>query len=232
VAYQANWTEIGLAGGVAARTFLADPDSPTRPGLLILSEIFGVNLAMQHECLLWAREGFLAAAPDYFCRQSPNEALPYTPEGRARGFELWDGLNEAQAIEDIAEAAEWLRAHPRCTGAVHALGFCLGGRLAVTAAKAADFQSIIAYYPVKLQEQRAALKALPCPAQVHLGADDGHVPPEVIAMIQEDVGGRPGGEVLVHEKAGHGFANSFRTEGYQAAATDAAFAAAKRFLRQ
>jgi carboxymethylenebutenolidase len=219
---------IALTDDTVMGATLVDPGSARRPGLLILHEIFGVNHAMQAEAQLWGQQGFLALVPDLFHRLEPDVELDYTPEGRAHGFSLWERLDESQALADARAAALWLRAHPRCNGTVAGLGFCLGGRLVVLIGDALD--RLVSFYPVKLQEQRGACQVLRTPAMIQLGADDSHVPPEVIAMIEDDIGTKPQHRVIVHSQAGHGFYNAHRHPGYAPEPAARAFDQAKAFL--
>lgn len=226
--YRAETIAPGLAGQESLTGFLADPGGPARPAILLLHEIFGVNLFMQAEALAWAREGYLAFAPDLFHRLEPQVALPYTDAARAHGIGLWDRLDDGPAVADCLALAGWLRQHPRCSGQVAGVGFCLGGKLIVLAASALD--AVVSFYPVRMQEQRQVMQAATTPIQMQLGADDGHVPPEVIAMMRADLGSRACHRIEVHPGAGHGFYNAFRHFGFHGAAAAKAGDQARGFL--
>jgi carboxymethylenebutenolidase len=230
VTFRAKTISLGIASAPSLAGFFADPQRGKRPGLIVLQEIFGVNMAMQAETLVWAREGYVTLAPDLFHRQKPGVALPYTEEGRAQGFAFWDSLDDTSAVADIAASANWLRAQPNCNGQIAAVGFCLGGKLAILAAATGLVDAAVSFYPVKMQEQRAAMQTTQVPVQVHLGSDDSHVPEDVIAMIRADLGSRPPHDVQAHPGAGHGFHNAFRTFGFHAEAAARAFGQTRSFL--
>src|SRR5919109_93834 len=111
--------------------YVGQPKSGSGPGVVILQEIFGVNYYMRSVTDLYAERGFVAICPDLFWRQERGVQLTDKTEAEwQRAFELYQGLDEAKAVDDVAAAVEFLRKHPACNGKVGAVGFCLGGNLA------------------------------------------------------------------------------------------------------
>ncbi len=107
---------------------MALPASGYGPGIVVLQEIFGVNEYMRTVCEWYASHGFVAICPDLFWRQEPGIQLTDRSEAEwQKAFSLYQGLDEAKAVEDSAAAVEFLRKHPAGTGRVGAVGFCLGG---------------------------------------------------------------------------------------------------------
>src|SRR5437764_9233877 len=91
-------------GGTFA-AYLAKPASGQGPGLVLLQEIFGVNQVMRDIADWYAARGFTVICPDLFWRQEPNIQL--TDKSAAdwqRAFALYQGLDEAKAVEDAAAA--------------------------------------------------------------------------------------------------------------------------------
>jgi carboxymethylenebutenolidase len=208
--------------------FFYDPGGAARGGIVILHEIFGVNAAMCNEAERWAGEGYVVLVPDLFHRMETGVALDYTPEGRDKAVTLWDALDLDRAVRDAQAAKTWLRASPRCAGKVAGIGFCLGGQIAVLAGN--DFDAVVSFYPVRLQDHRVEIDALERPVLIHLGSDDIHIAPEVITLLQEEIGARRNGDVLLHEGAEHAFYNSFRPAGFAPKAAATARAATAAFL--
>src|SRR2546425_1215933 len=76
----------------------------------------------------YAARGFIALCPDLFWRQERGVQITDQTEAEwQKAFALYEGLDEAKAVEDSAAAVEFLRKHPACSGRVGAVGFCLGG---------------------------------------------------------------------------------------------------------
>jgi carboxymethylenebutenolidase len=125
---------ISVAGGGAFTGYLAAPPSGSGPGLILLHEIFGVNQHIRELADLYAEEGYLVLAPDLFWRIQPGIELGYSAEEFETGLSYYRGFDTAQAILDIGDSITELRKIAGCNGKVGALGFSLGGRLALLAA--------------------------------------------------------------------------------------------------
>ena len=111
--------------------YVALPASGYGPGLVVLQEIFGVNEYLRKVCDWYAAHGFVAICPDLFWRQERGIQLTDQTEAEwQKAFALYQGLDEAKAVEDSAAAVAFLRKYPACSGRVGAVGFCLGGNLA------------------------------------------------------------------------------------------------------
>src|SRR2546423_13982079 len=96
---------------------VALPASGYGPGIVVLQEIFGVNQFMRDVCDWYARHGFVAICPDLFWRQEPGVDMTDKSEAEwQKAFALYQGLDEAKAVEDSAAAMDFLRKHPACNG--------------------------------------------------------------------------------------------------------------------
>ena len=72
----------------------------------------------------YARRGFVVICPDLFWRQERGVQLTDQTDAEwKRAFELYQGLDEAKAVDDAASAMAFLRGHPACNGKVGAVGF-------------------------------------------------------------------------------------------------------------
>src|ERR1700682_6811766 len=112
-------------------SYLALPAEGFGPGIVVLQEIFGVNAVIRGAADWYAARGFVALCPDLFWRQERGVQLTdQTPEEWEKAFALYQGLDEAKAVDDSAAAVEFLRKHAACNGKVGGAGFCAGGNLA------------------------------------------------------------------------------------------------------
>lgn len=125
--------EIGLARGDrtsasrAIRAYVADPASGLGPGVIVLHEGWGLTDHIREVCERLARAGFTALAPDLLRGESV--ATPADAETMA------DTLDVESAAADIDSAVIELFGRNATEGArVGALGFGLGGHLALLAA--------------------------------------------------------------------------------------------------
>ena len=164
--------------------YLAVPARGTGPGIVLIQEIFGVNDVMRDIADHYAALGFVVLCPDLFWRQEPGVQLTdQTDEGWKRAFELYQGLDEAKAVDDAAAAMKALRAHPACAGKVGAVGYCLGGKLSYLLAARHDPDCAVGYYGVGIESALDEASRLRGPLMLHIAGKDQFCPPEAQAKI-------------------------------------------------
>lgn len=187
--------------------YMAKPASGKGPGIVLLQEIFGVNNDMRAIADWYAERGFAVICPDLFWRQEPGVQLTDKTEKEwQRAFELYQGMDEAKAVEDGAAALAFLREHPSCNGRVGAVGFCLGGKLAYLLAVRSDPDCSVGYYGVGIDAALDEVKNLRCPLMLHIAGKDQFCPPAAQAKIHEALDTHP--LITLHDYAGqdHAFA--------------------------
>ena len=113
------------ANGGTTQGYLATPAAGKGPGLLVIQEWWGLVGHIKKVCDRFAAEGFSALAPDMYHGQTATE-----PDGAGK---LFMALNIAQAEKDLRGAAAALAPHSS-TQKIGAVGFCMGGQLALFAA--------------------------------------------------------------------------------------------------
>src|ERR687897_52754 len=117
------------ANGGTATGYLAEPEGEGA-GVVVLQEWWGVDDHIRDVCNRFAREGFVALAPDLFhgeTTEQPDEAQ-----------QKMMALNMEEAEKEMRGAVDYLAAHPKCTGQVGTVGFCLGGGLSIWTASVND----------------------------------------------------------------------------------------------
>jgi len=180
--------------------YVAVPASGYGPGIVVLQEIFGVNEFLRHVCDWYAAHGFVAICPDLFWRQERGvELTDQTEAGWQRAFELYQGLDEAKAVEDSAAAVEFLRRHPACSGRVGAVGFCLGGNLAWLLSVRFKPDCAVGYYGVSIERTLTEAANLSSPLMLHIAGKDQYCPPEAQKQIHEALDQNP--LVTIHDYA-------------------------------
>src|SRR5262244_4454040 len=104
--------------------YLATPAAGKGPGVIVIQEWWGLVGHIKAVCDRFAAEGFTALAPDMYHGQTANE-----PDGAGK---LFMALNIAQAEKDLRGAVDHL-ASQSSSKKVGAVGFCMGGQLALFA---------------------------------------------------------------------------------------------------
>lgn len=178
--------------------YLALPAGGYGPGIVVLQEIFGVNEFVRGVADWCAAHGFVALCPDLFWRQEPGVQLTDKSEADwQKAFALYNGLDEAKAVEDSAAAVEFLRKHPACSGRVGAVGFCLGGNLAYLLSVRFKPDCAVGYYGVSIEKTLNEAAKLSGPLMLHIAGNDQFCPPEAQQQIHATLDSNP--LVTIHD---------------------------------
>jgi carboxymethylenebutenolidase len=188
------------ANGGTATGYLAEPDGDNAPGIVVLQEWWGVDEYMREICDRFAAEGYVALAPDLF----HGETTDQPDEAQQKMM----ALNIAEAEKEMRGAVDFVAEHPKCNGQIGAVGFCLGGGLAIWAATANDkVGAAVTYYYVMPHGKPDFEKLAGTPVMGHFGTADDYISrddAEALATEMSDAGA----DVQFHyyEGAGHAFA--------------------------
>jgi carboxymethylenebutenolidase len=177
--------------------YLAKPASGYGPGIVLLQEIFGINQFLRSVADWYAAHGFVVVCPDLFWRQERGIVLSDKGDDMNKAFQLYQGLDEAKAVEDSAAALEFLRKDPNCSGRVGALGFCLGGNLAYLLSVRFKPDCAVGYYGVSIEKALGEAANLSSPLMLHIAGKDKFCPPEAQKAIHDVLGSNP--LVTIHD---------------------------------
>src|SRR5262245_44599210 len=202
------------SNGTTADGYLATPASGKGPGVLVIQEWWGLVKHIKNVCDRFAAEGFSALAPDLYHGQVATE-----PESAGK---LFMALHIGQAEKDLAGAAKYLAGHSS-TAKLGAVGYCMGGQLALFAGCIEpNIGAIVDFYGihpnVKPDYARLGGPVLGLFAEKH-----SVVPPETARQVEADIkkAGKPV-EIHVYPGVDHGFFNDERADVYdKASAADA-----------
>ena len=217
---------VSFAGnGGTAQGYLSVPESGSGPGVVVIQEWWGLLGHIRSVCDRFAAEGFVALAPDLYrgtTTDEPDEAM-----------RLMMGLAMDAAAQDIAGAARYLG--QRGSGKVGAVGFCMGGSLALWSATLSDqVVAAVGCYPAVPWERMSptwsnyAGKA----AVLHCSEQDGTSAAPGIRQAVGAIEGA-GGEVRAYDYPGthHAFVNDDRPEVYDPAASKLVWERSVEFFR-
>jgi carboxymethylenebutenolidase len=209
--------------------YLAAPSTHSAPWtpVIVIQEWWGLVPHIRSVADRMASEGFVALAPDLYHGLRASE-----PDEVGK---LLMGLAMDQAARDIAAAADYLAGREDCTGQVGALGFCMGGSLALwSATLSGQITAAVAFYPA-VPWERMAPKWSDCRdkwAVVHCSEEDGT---SAAAGIQRARGAieQAGGHCTVYDYPGtrHAFFNDDRPEVFDSEAAALAWARSLELFR-
>ncbi len=215
-------TIVTLGGPASSgRGYLSEP-AATGPGVLVVHDYHGALPHVRAAADALAESGFVALAPDLYggpASRSPVQAA-----------RLLEALDVGRARSMLAAAAAQLRAHPRVRPKrLGAIGFSIGGWLALLVATTGALDAVVAYYAALDADEREEIR---CPVLLHLAEVDEWDPPDLPATFIAEL--RAGGAVaLAHTWPGtrHAFANA-DVSTHDPAAAGAAWAESVDFLAQ
>ena len=127
------------------RGYVAHPAAPASHGVIVCQEAFGVNAHIRDVTERFARQGFLAIAPELYHRTAPGF------EGRYDDFSSvmphMNALSDAGMAADLRAAYSWLTANGgHVDFPVAAVGFCMGGRAAILTALTVPVACAVSFY--------------------------------------------------------------------------------------
>jgi carboxymethylenebutenolidase len=149
------------------------PAQTPAPAIILIQEIFGVNADMRAKCDAFAKQGYIAIAPDLFWRQEPGVQL--TDKTKAewdKAFALMNGFDVDKGIDDLSATLDAARTMKGCTGKVGCVGYCLGGKLAYLMAARTDIDASIGYYGVGLDGLLNESESIKNPLMLHIAELD------------------------------------------------------------
>lgn len=185
---------IKLESTTTIDAYLAEPAGPSKGGVVVIQEIFGVNSHIRDVADRVAAAGYTAIAPAVFDSVQPGVELGYDQEGMTRGIALMNQVGFDRPLQDIAAAAKRIAG----AGKIATVGFCWGGTLAYAGAIRLGLPGV-SYYGggnTHFVGEKAT-----APLMFHYGELDDHISAEDRAKVHA---ANPDAPLYVYP-AGHGF---------------------------
>jgi len=209
------------AKGRGCEGYCAKPASGRGPAVVVIQEWWGLVPHIEDIADRFAREGFVALAPDLYHGKTTT-----APDVAGR---LLMELDVERAEEEIAAAGDYLLSQPECSSkSFGVVGFCMGGALSQYAAtKNPKVGAAVSFYG-GFKKVACAWENLNGPLLLIYGELDQGVPASDAAPLAEKLKalGKTV-ETVVYPGANHGFFNDTRAEVHR---KDAAADAWKRTL--
>ncbi|MGE5306560.1 MAG: dienelactone hydrolase family protein [Alphaproteobacteria bacterium] len=189
----------GFVNGYLARPAVSE----NRPGVVLLSAMWGLNWTQRELTRTFARAGFVALSPDLLHGQLPKE--------RASALLAKTSVDIDEAVDIAASATRYLRKLPWVgkQGRIGVVGFCLGGGLALlAAARTKAFQAAVIYHHSLFPDPQE-LRRISCNILGHYGTADDTTPREEVEDFKkalERYGKKH--EIVFYQGMGHGFVDS------------------------
>ncbi len=186
--------------------YLARPPGGSGPGLVLGMSLLGVNAELRRAADHFAALGYVTFAANLFWRMEPDYGPASSPDANARSLDLLKRSDDGVAADDLALLAGALRREPHCAGAVGAVGWCYGGRIAALAAAAGALDAVACFFPTWLETRLDAVARIACPLSIHMAEHEPYArldrPAERVAAV---LTGRPEAALFSYPGTTHGF---------------------------
>ncbi len=212
------------ANGTSVKAYLSVPAAGRGPGVLVLQEWWGLVGHIKNVCDRFALEGFSALAPDLYHGQTADE-----PDQAGK---LFMALDIARVERDLRGAATYLATHSSTTR-LGAVGFCMGGQLALFAATLnPSIGATVNFYGIHPNVKPDYAK-LSGPVLGLYAEKDGSVTPEVARQVDRAIkaAGKQS-DIHVYPGVDHAFFNDERKDVYNRGAAEDAWRRTLGFFRQ
>jgi carboxymethylenebutenolidase len=210
--------------GTTTSGYLAAPAGNPGPGVLVIQEWWGLVPHIKVVCDRFAAEGFTALAPDMYHGQTASE-----PDGAGK---LFMALNIGRAEKDLRGAAQYLAAHSAPGRKLGAVGFCMGGQLALFAATLnPSIGACVNFYGIHPNVKPDYAK-LSGPVLGLYAEKDGFVTPKVAREVDAAIkAAGKSSEIHIYPGVDHAFFNDERPDAYDKAAAADAWRRTLAYLR-
>ena len=182
-ALDAGDVTLTSADGTRIAGYAARAEQPSGAGIVILPDVRGLHPYFEELALRFAETGVHAVAIDPYSRTAGTSK-------RGEGFEYEPHVLQLQyesVKADVSAAVDYLRGpEGGAGGRLYAVGFCLGGRIALLHAASDDnLAGVIGFYPWPVGPHRSTLPApadeaprFRCPVLAIYGEKDAGIPAE------------------------------------------------------
>lgn len=217
-----------LVKGQKVPVYRAQPQGKANlPVVLVVSEIFGVHEHIADVARRFAKQGYLALAPDLFVRQGNPAAYASIPELIK---EVVSKVPDAQVIDDLDACVAWAKDNGGNIDKPGITGFCWGGRITwLYAAHNPTVKAAVAWYgrlagdrtPLTPQQPIDIAAILKVPVLGLYGAKDNGIPLDSVEKMKGELAkGSSKSEFVIYENSGHAFHADYRPTYVEADAKD------------
>jgi carboxymethylenebutenolidase len=204
--------------GVHIAAFLARPaGTGPYPAIMVLQEWWGLDNHIKDIAMRFAREGYVALAPDLYSRQG-NKVT--TDPGEAGS--LMGNLNDDVALKDLRAAVAYLKNQPQVDAAkIGVIGFCMGGTYALLSAEnLPDIKASAPFYGQIVYDRPGGpieqISKLACPLMYIYGDADGWITNDHVDRLEAALKQHgKNGQIIRYQGAPHAFFNDTRPDSYR-----------------
>lgn len=194
------------------------------PAIIVIQEWWGLNDWIREQADRFAKQGYVALAPDLYRGKSTSDP--------AVAHELMRGLPQDRAMADLKGAFRYLASRKDVDPSrIGVIGWCMGGGYALQLAIAEPRVAAAVINYGQLVTDPATIAKIRPPILGNFGGDDRGIPPEDVRAF--DAALKKAGkssDIKIYEGAGHGFMNPNNKGGFVKSAADDAWSRLDAFF--
>ncbi len=225
-----NKVELKTKDQTTMTCYFSEPKTKVQAGVIILQEAFGVNAHIQELTLKFAKEGYLAIAPELYHRTAESGwTCDYNNFKAAENH--FSAINENGIIEDVGACYDWIHERYQIQE-IASIGYCMGGRASFIANSSVPLKAAISYYGGRIVPNYLSLASSQrAPLLFFWGGQDTGIPQEQIRSLTEALtASKKTYTNIVISDAGHGFSTDDRAS-FHPLASQLAWATSLEFLK-
>ncbi|MFY9549637.1 MAG: dienelactone hydrolase family protein [Thermoanaerobaculia bacterium] len=215
------------SGSETVSGYLAVPErAGKKPAVVVIHEWWGLNDFVKAKADLFAKQGYVALAPDLYRGKVATD--PDT------AHQLMRGMPDDRALRDLKAAVAYLRTRPDVDPSkIGAVGWCMGGGLALNLALAEPSLAGAVLYYGHLVTEPATIASLKVPLLGNFGGQDQGIP--VADVKAFEAAAKKAGKSVdfkIYPDAGHQFASATDPKVYREADAKDADARTDAFFKR
>lgn len=228
-----DYVTLQVADGTSMAAYIAYPENAVgnTSAIIVLQEAFGVNHHIRNVADRFAKESYIAIAPELFHRTAPQGY-----EGSYTDFQSvmphFQAITPEGLTSDLQATYKWLTEQKQVNKeAIYSVGYCLGGRVSFLANAVLPVKAAVSYYGGGIDQLVSRAADLHARHLFFWGGLDQHIPAEQIDTVIKAV--EQAGKDFINVKfsyADHGF-NCDERASYNEAASKEAWALTLSFLK-
>ena len=200
-----EWVDIKGSDGTPIKSFVVYPESRDKaPVVIVIHEIFGLSDWIRGVADQFAKEGFIAIAPDFLSGRGPNKGGSQELGSQGSTQEIRN-VTPDDTIRILNDVRTYALAIPAANGKVATVGFCWGGgtsfRYALTQPA---LNAAVAYYG-PMPAEPAAYEKAKAPILGLYASNDQRVNANIELAKTELTKRNVSYEPHIFEGSGHGF---------------------------
>jgi carboxymethylenebutenolidase len=200
-------TKIKSHDGKEFGAYLARANKPRAGSIVVIQEIFGVNVGLRQMADDWATKGFHAIVPDIFWRMKPGVEISDKTEAEWKeAFGYYQQFDRALGLKDLISTLNYARGMEGASGKAGSTGYCLGGFMAFQMAAHSDADCNVSYYGGGIDGEMGKVDQVKKPLLIHLAGADEYINEAAQQKILGAVKGKSNIEAHVYPGVQHAFA--------------------------